>query len=103
MFGFTFIYNFQFDLQFFSRELRKQIHMKKVVACIDIDDIETWRFIDEKWRNLKVVLGGGELTWNINQKKTSGVLQTNRSSLSGKCCGRGYFFNKQVECCESAR
>ena len=41
MLGFTFIYNFQFDLQFFSRELRKQIHMKKVVACIDIDDIET--------------------------------------------------------------
>ena len=26
-----------------------------------------------------------------------------RSSLSGKCCRRGYFFNKQVEYCEPVR
>ena len=32
-------------------------------------------FINEKCGNLKVAIDGGELTRNINQKKTSDVLQ----------------------------
>ena len=54
----------------------------KVVIGIDIDDIGNLEdflklaFIDEKCGNLKVVIDGGELTRNINQKKTSDVLQT---------------------------
>ena len=60
-------------------------------------------FIDEKCGNLKLVIDRGELTRNINQKKKLGVLQAYRSSLSDKCCRRGYFFNKQVEYCESVR
>ena len=53
--------------------------------------------VDEKCGNLKVVIDGGELTRNINQKKTSHILQAYRSSLSDKCCRRRYFFNNQVE------
>ena len=48
----------------------------------------------------KFVIGGGELTRNINQKKTSGILQACRTLLSDECCRYGYFFNKQVEYCE---
>ena len=32
-------------------------------------------FIDEEYRNLKVVINGGELPRNVNQKKKSNVLQ----------------------------
>ena len=48
----------------------------------------------------KFVIDGGELTRNINQKKTSGILQACRSLLSDECCIYGYFFNKHVEYCE---
>ena len=58
-------------------------------------------FIDAKCGKFKVVIDGGELTINTNQKKTSGVLQAYRSSLSDKCCRREYFLNKKVEYCES--
>ena len=58
-------------------------------------------FIDAKCGNFKVVIDGGELTRNIYHKKNSAVLQAYRPSLSDKYCRRGYFFNKQVEYCES--
>ena len=47
----------------------------------DTDDIGNWDdllkvvFIDEKCGNLKIAIDGRVLTRNINQKKTSGVLQ----------------------------
>ena len=53
----------------------------KVVIGIDIDDIGNLEnllklvFINKKCGDLKVVIDGGELTRNINQKKTSNVLQ----------------------------
>ena len=53
---------------------------------IDKDDIGNWEdllkvvvFIDEKCGNLKVVIDGGEFNRNINQIKTSSVLQAYRS------------------------
>ena len=52
----------------------------KVVICTDIADIGNLQhllklvFIIEKYGNLTVVIDGGELTRNINQKK-SDVLQ----------------------------
>ena len=58
-----------------------RLRSQKVVIGIDIDDIGNWEdllkvvLIDEKCRNLTVVIYGGELTRNFNQKKTSGVLQ----------------------------
>ena len=45
--------------------------------------------------NPKVVVHGGELTRNINQKKKPGVLQACRCPLCDKCYCRVYFFNKQ--------
>ena len=49
--------------------------------CIDTDDIGNLEdsprlvFIDEECGNLIVVIDGGKLTRNINQKKKSDVLQ----------------------------
>ena len=55
----------------------------KVVIGIDIDDIGNLLkdlpklvFIVEKCGNPKVVIDGGQLTRNINQKKASDFLQT---------------------------
>ena len=81
-----------------SRWLRSQ----KLFIGIDIDDIENLEEL------LTVVLiisesSGGELTRNINENKKSDVLQAYKSPLCDKCCRRGYFFNKQVEYCESVR
>ena len=72
----------------------------KNVIAIDIDDIGNLEdllklvFIDEKSLNFKVVIAGRDLTRNIDQKKTSDILQAYRSSfyrssLSDKRCRRG--------------
>ena len=60
-------------------------------------------FTDEECGNLKVVVDGGEVTINIDQKKKSDALQSYRCPLCDKCCRREYFFNKQIEYCESFR
>ena len=70
---------------------------------IDIDDIGNLEdllrivFIHEECGNLKVFVGGGELTRHINEKKKPGVLQTYRCSLFDKCFMRKYFSSKHVE------
>ena len=72
----------QFDLK--SRRLCSQ----KAVVGIGIDDIgnlDDWLrvvLIDEECGILKVVIDGGELAKNINQKKTSDVLQAFRSPIN---------------------
>ena len=48
---------------------------------------------EEECGNLKVVIDVGELTWNINQKKRSDILQADRCTLCNQCCRREYFFN----------
>ena len=51
----------------------------------------------------KVFVDGGEPTGNIKKKKKPGVLQAYRNPLCDKCYRREYFFNTNVEYCESAR
>ena len=76
---------------------------------IDIDGIGSLEdllrilFIHEECGNLIVFVGGGELTWHINQKKKPGVLQTYRCLLCDKCFMREYFCSKHVEYCESVK
>ena len=60
-------------------------------------------FIHEECGNLKVLVGGGELTRNINEKKKPGVLQAYRCTLCDKCYRREYVFNTNVKYCESVR
>ena len=60
-------------------------------------------FVHEECWNLKVYVGGGELTRHTNKKKKPGVLQTYRCPLSGKCFMREYFCSKNVEYCESVK
>ena len=73
---------------------------------IDIDDIGNLEdllrivFIHEECGNLKVFVGGGELTRNINEKKKPGVLQTYRCPLCDKCFMGEYFCSKHVEYCQ---
>ena len=58
---------------------------------IDIDDTGNLKdllrimFIHEEYGNLKIFVGGGELTRHINEKKKLDVLQTYRCPLCGKC------------------
>ena len=60
----------------------KNVIVTEELDGIDIDDIGNLEdllrivFIHEECGNLKVFVGGGELTRNINQKKKPGVLQT---------------------------
>ena len=83
----------------------------KDATDIDIDDIGYIEnllklvFIVKKCENLKAVINGGDLTRNTKQKKTSDALQVKlyRSSLYHKSCRRVYFFNKEIEYCESVR
>ena len=83
--------------------------VKEELDGIDIGDIGNLEdylrivFIHDKCRNLKVFLDGGELTGNINKKKKPGVLQAYRCPLCDKCYRREYFFNTNVEYCESVR
>ena len=76
---------------------------------IDIDDIENLKdlrrivFIHEECGNFEVFVDSGELTGNINKKKKAGVLQAYRCPLCDKCYRREYFFNMNVEYCESVR
>ena len=83
--------------------------VEEKVDGIDIDDIVNLEdllrlmLINEECGNPKVVVGGGELTRNINQKKKTDVLQACRCPLCGKCYRREYFFNKHLEYCESVR
>ena len=59
--------------------------------------------IHEECGNLKVFVGGGDLTRHINEKKKPGVLQTYRCPLCDKCFMREYFCSKHVEYCESVK
>ena len=61
--------------------LRKKMIVEEDLDCIDTDDFGNLEdsprlvFIDEECGNLIVVIDGGKLTRNINQKKKSDVLQ----------------------------
>ena len=66
-----------------------------------LEDSPRFVFIDEECENLIVVNDGREGTRNKNQKKKSGILWVYRCPLCDKCCRREYFFNNQVEYCES--
>ena len=100
--------------------IRKQVCMKKITSAMFINtcyrywhrwhwtlrgltksSVQWWMWRMNECGNL--VIDGGEFTRNINQMKTSDVLQPYRSSLPDKCCRRGYFLNKQIEYCESVR
>ena len=77
---------------------------------IDLDSIENVEnllrivFIDEECGNLKVFIDDGELTRNINKSNSNpGVLQAYRCPFCNKFNRREYFFNKDVEHCESVR
>ena len=52
----------------------------------NLEDLLRVVFIDEAFWNLTVVIDGGELTGNINQKEKSDLLQACRCSLYDKCC-----------------
>ena len=85
----------------------KIVIVKEELDGIDIDDIGNLEdllrivFIHEECGNLKVFVDGRELTGNINKKKKPGVLQAYRCPLCDKCYRREYFFNTNVEYCES--
>ena len=59
--------------------------------------------INKECGNPKVVVEGGELIRNINEKKKPDVLQAFRCPLCAKCSRREYIFNKHLEYCESVR
>ena len=69
----------------------KLLQLRKKPDCVDVDGIgnvgELLRlvFINEECENLKVVVDGGELTRNINEKKRPVVLQAYRCPLCDKC------------------
>ena len=87
----------------------KIVIVKEELDGIDIGDIGNLEdllrivLIHEECVNLKVFVEGGVLTGNINKKKKPGVLQAYRCPLCDKCYRREYFFNTNVEYCESVR
>ena len=64
-----------------SNPSEKNVIVEEELDCIDIDDIGNLEdsprrlFINEECGNLTVVMDGGILTRNINQKKKSDFLQ----------------------------
>ena len=83
--------------------------IRKKIDGIDIDyignleDLLRIVFIHEECGNLKVFVGGGELTRYINEKKKPGVLQTYRCRLCDKCFMQEYLCSKHVEYCEAVK
>ena len=69
----------------------------------NLEDLLRLVLINEECWNPKVVVDGGELARNINQKKKPEVLQSCRCLLCNKCYRREYFFNEHLEYCESVR
>ena len=69
----------------------------------DLEDLLRIMFIHEECGNLKVFVDGGELIGNINKQKKPVVLQAYRCPFCDKCYTREYFFNTNVEYCESVR
>ena len=67
----------------------------------NLQDLLRLVLINEESRNLKLVVDGGELAKNINEKKNPDVLQACRCPLCDKCYRREYFFNQYLEYCES--
>ena len=51
----------------------------------NLEDLLRIVFIHEEYGNLKIFVGGGELTRHINKKKKPDVLETYRCPLCGKC------------------
>ena len=51
----------------------------------------------------KVVIGEGELTRNVNQKKKPSVLLACRYPIIDKCYWQECFFKKHLEYCELVR
>ena len=82
--------------------------VKEELDGIDIDDIGNLEdllrivFIQKNVGILKYSLTV-ELTGNINKKKKPGVLQAYRCPLCDKCYRKEYFFNTNVEYCESVK
>ena len=87
----------------------KIVIAKEELDGIDIDDTGNLEyllrivFIHEECGNLIVFVDGRELTGNINKKKKPGVLQAYRCPLCDKCYRREYFFNANMEYCESVK
>ena len=83
--------------------------VKEELDVINKDDIVNLKdllrlvLINEECWNPKVVVDGGDLTRNINQKKKLDVLQAYRCPLYDKCNRREYFFNKHLEYCKLVR
>ena len=70
---------------------------------VNLKDLLRLVLINEECWNPKVVVDGGDLTRNINQKKKLDVLQAYRCPLYDKCNRREYFFNKHLEYCKPVR
>ena len=68
-----------------------------------IEDLVRLLFINKESGSPKVVVDGGELTRNINQKKKRDILQACRCPLCDKSYRQEYFFYKHMEYCESGR
>ena len=84
----------------------KVVILEEDLDDIDIDSIASLEdlpklvFIDEKCRNLKVIVDDVKLTKKINKKKKTDFLQTCRYPL---CHKQNCFFYKHMEYCESVR
>ena len=70
---------------------------------VNLKDLLRLVLINEECWNPKVVVDGGDLTRNINQKKKLDVLQAYRCPLYDKCNRREYFLNKHLEYCKPVR
>ena len=84
----------------------KNIIVEEELDGIDRDDIGNLENLlglvltnEECW-NPKVVVDGGGLARNINQKKKPDVFQACRYPLCDKCYRQEYFFNKHLEYCQ---
>ena len=66
----------------------------------NLEDSPRLFFVDKECENLKVFVDGGDLTRNINEKK-SYFLQAYRYQLCDRQYGRDYFINKHADNYES--
>ena len=84
---------------------------KEEIAALDtsamketnVEDLPKLIFIDEKSRNMRVVVHEGASTEKTKSDTKSGELATYRYSFCGKCYKRELFYEKYVEYCEIDR
>ena len=83
--------------------VKEELHGIDIDEIVNLEELLRIVSIHKEWGNLILFANSGEITGNIYKLKKPGVLQAYRCPLCYKCYRKKYFFDTNVEYCESVR